>query len=245
MSKLRERLFQSYDGHYLRGNQWTGGDLSTQVYEQVIPEYEASYGEVVAGLPGGSAIVDVGCGVGFLLYWLHSRRQDSFKLNGVDCSASQLALARKALPDSIELLNADASDFLRTRKENFAAVFCTDVLEHIEGDDAMLELLEAARAALIPGGNFVCHVPNMANLVGSHSRYVDMTHVRGFTSRSLIQLLEAAGFKDCRILEKRAVDTSQLVRMRVEEILHYIIYRICGEGSERHFAKNLIGVGKA
>lgn len=210
-----------------------------------MPDYEASYRRIVSGLPKGSSAVDLGCGIGLLLFWLHHSRPGFLQLAGVDISEAQLARARKYLPKSIALVQEEAATFLRRNLRSFAAVFCTDILEHVETDDELLELLELARGSLLPGGLMICQVPNMANLGGTRSRYIDLTHSRGFTSSSLLQLLECAGFRESQIVKREAADTTQWLRTCVENIVHRAIYRICGVGDEQHFARNLIGTGKA
>lgn len=245
MNKLRRKLFEQYDAHYLRGNTLTNGTLSAAKYERYAPDYEASYESIVSELARGSRVVDLGCGIGFLLFWLESTRPGFFQLTGVDISEPQLALARKYLPATVTLVREEASDILGRSTQSFEAVFCTDVLEHIETEDELLHLLELVKGSLVPGGVFVCRVPNMANLASTHLRYIDVTHSRGFTDLSLLQLLECTGFRDCRIVRRKAADTSQWIRMSVEHLLHRVIYRICGVGDERHFGRMLIGTGKA
>ncbi|MFY9531128.1 MAG: class I SAM-dependent methyltransferase [Candidatus Acidiferrales bacterium] len=189
MNELQKRLCERYDGHYLRLNVLTSASLNVAKYEQHIPGYEASCGCIVSGLPTGTQILDIGCGVGFLLFWLqHSR--PIFELTGVDISERQLALAKKHLPEAITLLREEATLFLQHNPHSFAAMFCTDVLEHAETDDELLQLLEFAKESLLPGGFIICQVPRMANLTGMHSRYIDLTHSHGFTDLSLLQLLE-------------------------------------------------------
>jgi 2-polyprenyl-3-methyl-5-hydroxy-6-metoxy-1,4-benzoquinol methylase len=245
LNELRKRLFERYDAHYLRGNTLTNETLSAATYEEHVPDYEASYGHIVSELAKGSRVLDLGCGIGFLLFWLESTRPGSFYLTGVDVSEPQLALARRYLPSAIALAREEAAMFLEGSARSFNAVFCTDVLEHIETEDELLHLLELVKGSLVPGGIFVCQVPNMANLASTHLRYIDLTHARGFTDLSLLQLLECAGFRECRIVRRRAADITQWIRMTVEHLLHRVIYRICGIGDERHFGKVLIGTGKA
>ncbi len=245
LNKLRKRLFECYDTHYLRANVLTSASLNASKYEQHMPDYEAAYGRIISELPRGSRVLDIGCGVGFLLFWLQHSRPGFFQLTGVDISERQLALARKNLPDAIRLVREEATLFLEHNPRSFAAVFCTDLLEHAETDDELLQLLELAKESLLLGGSIVCQVPNMANLTGMHSRYIDLTHSRGFTDLSLIQLLESTGFRECQIRKRRAADTTQWVRMSIENCVHRAIYRICGVGDERHFQRTLIGTGKA
>ncbi|ERP30718.1 hypothetical protein CALK_2461 [Chitinivibrio alkaliphilus ACht1] len=70
-----------------------------------------------------------------------------------------------------------------------------DVFEHIPVDEAenMLSLL---KNALVPGGTLVLRVPNMSNILGAYSRFIDITHVTGYTEESLQQLLTLAGFRN-------------------------------------------------
>lgn len=244
MNKLRQRLFEQYDEHYCRGNALDGA-INGAYFERCVPDYEASFGSVVSSVPEGAAIADVGCGMGFLLYWLHKTRPNRFRLFGVDISAAQLAAARIQLQQGVSLQEGEAEAFLKAHPKSFHLIFCTDLLEHIENEDEMLELVEYARDALVPGGSFVCRVPNMANLISPQLRYVDLTHRRGFTSLSLLQLLEAAGLSQCSILEPKAADAGQWVRMTAERLVHRVVYRLCGVGNERHFSRMLMGVGKA
>jgi SAM-dependent methyltransferase len=245
LSELRRRLFERYDAHYLRGNALTNETLSAARYEEHVPDYEASYGSIVSEVEKGSRVIDLGCGIGFLLFWLESTRPGFFQLTGVDISEPQLALARKYLPATVTLVREEATAFLEGSGQSLGAVFCTDVLEHIETEDELLRLLELVKSSLLPGGVFVCQVPNMANLASTHLRYIDLTHRRGFTDLSLLQLLECAGFRECRIVTRKAADATQWIRMSVEHLLHRAIYKICGVGDERHFGRMLIGTGKA
>lgn len=244
MSKLRKRLFEQYDQHYLRGNVLQKDKVDSAVYESHVADYECEYGSALRQAPQNAPIVDLGCGMGLLLYWLHRTRSGQFSFVGVEHSEAQLNFARKNIPAGVKFFEEDGAAYLRKNPGRFSAVFCTDVLEHVEGDDELLELLELSRAALLPGGLFICRVPNMANLAGSHLRYIDMTHCRGFTTASLIQLLEGVGFSKVWIQRRESADPSQWLRMRIEHWLHWMVFRICGVGNEKHFGRTIVGVGQ-
>jgi 2-polyprenyl-3-methyl-5-hydroxy-6-metoxy-1,4-benzoquinol methylase len=245
MNKLRQTLYESYDAHFLRAKILPGNSLSAADYRQHLSDYETCYGDIVSELPNGSRLLDLGCGTGFLLFWLAHNRPGFFQVTGVDFCEGQLALARKHLPADVALVREEATAFLERNASSFAAVFCTHMLEHIETDDELLRLLELVKSSLVPGGLFICEVPNMANLTSMQIRYIDLTHSRGFTSLSLLQLLESVRFRECEIVKRKAADTSQWVRMSVETLVHRVVYRICGAGDERHFHRILIGMGKA
>jgi 2-polyprenyl-3-methyl-5-hydroxy-6-metoxy-1,4-benzoquinol methylase len=245
LNKLRRKLFEQYDVHYLRGNTLTNESLTAEAFQKNVPDYEASYGTIVSEISKGSGVLDLGCGIGFLLFWLESTRPGLFQLTGVDVSEPQLALARKFLPATTTLVREEARAFLERGAGPFSAIFCVDVLEHVETEDELLHLLELVKRSLLSGGLFVCRVPNMANLTSTHLRYIDVTHSRGFTDLSLMQLLECVGFRECQIVRRKAADTTQGIRMSVEHVLHRLIYKICGVENERHFGRMLIGTGKA
>jgi len=210
-----------------------------------MPEYEASMREPLSALPSSSRILDIGCGVGFLLFWLERSNGDRFQLTGVDVSPAQLSLARKYLPNRVMLIEQDAANFLGNKQRAFDAVFCTDILEHVESDNELLELMELIKNSLEPSGMVICQVPNMANLTSLQLRYIDLTHTRGFTGASLIQLLECSGFQECHVVARPASHLTQWLRMCVEKLMHRAIYRICGVATERHFHRSIIAVGRA
>ena len=244
MNRLRQALFDQYDQHYLRGNALRKETVNAAEYERHMANYECEFASVLKRAPQDAPIVDIGCGMGFLLYWLSRTRSQQFSLVGVEFSEAQLAFARENLPPNVEIVKNSGTAYLRDHPGRFSIVFCTDVLEHLENDDELLEMLETSRAALLPGGLFVCRVPNMANLAGPQLRYIDITHTRGFTSSSLLQLLEGVGFSKVWIEPRRAEDTSQWLRMRIEHWLHFVVFRICGVATESHFGRTISAVGQ-
>jgi SAM-dependent methyltransferase len=237
MSYLRDRLIEQYAEFYARVN-------SNIDPRSVKPRYQKTmqlmYGDLVSSLPSGSKVLDLGCGTGFLLNWLS--QQPGIVPVGVDSSKSQSEIARRSLP-GMEIYCRDGLDFLREHPDTFSGIFCTDLLEHIPGKDLCLEWVEAAASALKSGGFFYCRVPNAANLTGSYSRYMDLTHERSFTSTSLLQLLEASGLQNCRIMPIRTAHLSGRLRLLIEAVLHRTIFLICGRGMERVFTSNVCAVG--
>jgi len=234
---LRQILNDKYAAHYARVN--------TIIEPAKLPPYrlrayELMYGKLVEILPHGSKVLDLGCGTGQLLYWLYSH--SNLNPVGVDSSRGQIEAVRKALPN-VSVFCEDGLEFLKKNRESFAGAFCFDVVEHISSEDLCLEWLEAARDALAPDGFLVCRVPNAASLISCHTRYMDLTHERLFTSSSLLQLLDAAGFVDCRIIPIQEAGFLRKFRLLAEHILHWSVFLICGRSTERVFSRNLSAVG--
>jgi 2-polyprenyl-3-methyl-5-hydroxy-6-metoxy-1,4-benzoquinol methylase len=234
---LRDRLVETYAEHYRRVNESIDpGQLSPER----IRHMEVMYGELIRSLPISARVLDLGCGTGMLLSWL-GRRKDIVPV-GVDGSSSQVELAKRYLP-TVEIYCQDGLEFLRSHPQEFAGIFCTDVLEHIPGKDLLLAWVEAAAAALKPGGFFYCRSPNGANIISGYCRYRDLTHECSFTSTSMLQLLEAAGLRDCRILPIRGIDFSSRLRLSLERWFHRVVFRLCGEALEKVFTTNVCAVG--
>jgi 2-polyprenyl-3-methyl-5-hydroxy-6-metoxy-1,4-benzoquinol methylase len=237
MSSLHDAAIQQYTEHYARMNPTLDvGRFPRRSYRNM----EITYGPLVNRLAPGQAVVDVGCGVGFLLHWLAGK--SSLRLVGVDVSDSQARLARSAVSKA-EIICEDAVSFLGRKHAEFGAVFCMDMLEHLETDDQCFSLLQAVREALEPRGFLVCRVPNAANILGSYSRYIDITHHRSFTSHSLRQALTAAGFEDVRLIPTRSSTWLGKLRLGLEYALHRALFRLAGYTMEDTFAQNVIAVG--
>ena len=143
-------------------------------------------------------ILDIGCGWGTMLLslWATGYR----KLTGVDLSASMCAVAKKGLPPEIKIVCTDAVEFLKDKKECYELITIFDVVEHMRVEKA-IELLSVCHKALTVNGAVVIRVPNMANILAAYSRYMDVTHLVGYTEWSLFQLLDNAGFKEHRVIK--------------------------------------------
>lgn len=102
-----------------------------------------------------NAIIDIGCGVGDLLLEAR-RRKPNATLFGCDFSPAAIEHAREALPDAdIRELHFDKT--LDYKSNAFDLVLCTDVLEHLEYPEAIIEELVRICA---PGGAVVLVIPD-------------------------------------------------------------------------------------
>lgn len=147
--------------------------------------YQADY---VRWFAPGARVVDIGCGEGVFLDLLREQGRHAV---GVDASPSEVALARAR---GHEVHEDDAVAFLRAHPGGFDGVFCAHVIEHLP-PAAAVAFLDAARAALAPGGVLALITPDPADLeVWTERFWLDLTHVRPYPRVLLVAMLEALGF---------------------------------------------------
>jgi 2-polyprenyl-3-methyl-5-hydroxy-6-metoxy-1,4-benzoquinol methylase len=138
-----------------------------------------------------AAMLDIGCGMGFLVSAL--LRHGYTEISGIDLDEGQVSLCQKnKLPchkvdDSIE--------WLRDRHAKYSVIFCMDVIEHIP-ISAQVEFIEVLSGALEPGGLLICTVPNANASLGGRWRYIDYTHTISFTEISMEYLLAHGNFSE-------------------------------------------------
>lgn len=179
-----------------------------------------------------ASILDVGCGWGHTLMRLMTAGYRV--LTGIDVSPGQIALARAALPAEISLVCSDAVEFLEKHSGEYDLITLFDVIEHMSPQQGE-KLLRTMAHALKEAGLVVIRTPNMANLLGTYTRHIDMTHVTGYTEWSLAQLLEAAGFAECCVVREES-DTrfwrwyapwrGFALRARLIAVLHRLIFAL-------------------
>ncbi len=134
---------------------------------------------------GDLDVADLGCGTGLAAPVL---RRLARRLDGVDLSPAMVAKAReRGLYD--DLAEGDLVDFLAARPGGYDLVAAADVLVYL-GD--LRPVMEAAFAALRPGGAFAFTVERAADgvatyLLGAKSRYA---HSRAY----IAQAADQAGF---------------------------------------------------
>ncbi|HEV8065545.1 MAG TPA: class I SAM-dependent methyltransferase [Acidimicrobiales bacterium] len=195
-------------------------DPTTPLYVGAEP---ARYqGEMLAALAckaGGSLrVLDLGCGDGstaLAVLAACSANGSNVRIVGVDWSSVALQRARRngfavarASVESPGLPVADAS---------VDVVLMSEMIEHLVDTD---QALSEARRTLVPGGTLVCSTPNLAawynrvllaagvqpaftevSLKGIYGRpgHEVVGHLRIFTKRALVGLLEANGFGEVTV----------------------------------------------
>jgi O-antigen chain-terminating methyltransferase len=151
---------------------------------------------VDAGLGTSEApVLDLGCGRG---EWLEVLKDHGLRARGADTNRTMLAYCRTL---GLDVVESDALACLReTPAASLGAVTGFHIVEHLSLPYLVSLLKETART-LRPGGIAIFETPNPENvLVGSHTFYLDPTHVNPLPSATLRFFVEATGLRDVEIV---------------------------------------------
>jgi 2-polyprenyl-6-hydroxyphenyl methylase/3-demethylubiquinone-9 3-methyltransferase len=149
-------------------------------------------------LPVGAQVLDAGCGNGEFLLFLSEL---GYKVSGFELSPAATLKARAIVPDA-RLATGSLERGMPFAPGFFAAVWCSEVLEHLfDVHTAMSEL----NRVLVPGGLLALTVPYhgliknvMIALAGFERHYNPyLSHVRFFTRKTLGICLANSGFSVC------------------------------------------------
>jgi SAM-dependent methyltransferase len=143
--------------------------------------------------PERGSLLDVGCYAGLCL---EEARKRGYSVEGMELSRWALGVARSKGLTVHRLAITEAGVLGRS----FDTVAAFDVLEHLADPFGSAVIL---RSLLREGGCFVATVPDMgmwhARLLGERHWLVMLMHFQYFRRRSLMCLLERAGFSRVRI----------------------------------------------
>ena len=234
MDEVKSRLAPTMASH-LRRLQTLPDEATAVRY------YQRNHLRFLQDLPPG-AILDVGCGLGdFLAFAAANLDREAL---GLDLSAENVAACRDR---GLNAQQADVLDLLGRDERNYAAIVLNDVLEHFEKDD-LLRLLELLHRRLCPDGRLIVKVPNMANpLTATRARFADFSHALGFTEQSIVQVLEATGFRqvhlapvDIYVTRNPVLNLVARAAVGVQHFAWRVLYRLNGVTTTRILTKSLM-----
>jgi cyclopropane fatty-acyl-phospholipid synthase-like methyltransferase len=139
-------------------------------------------------------ILDIGCGMGFLLNAL--KGAGYINISGIDVDEHQVMSCRKKGLDVTR--TSDTAGFLEEHAGEFDVITAFDVLEHIPPDH-QIAFVRSVSTALKTKGVFMATVPNATSALASRNRYIDYTHHVLFTEVSLDFVLYNGGFRNIGI----------------------------------------------
>lgn len=224
-----------YEQHFERINP---NGFSEGAYQGTLPYLRQ---DIAPLLPADreNKILEIGTGHGHLIHFLADERYT--RIFGIDVNEPMLREVFKRNAHQVEAMEAaDALDYLPRHKKFFDCIVMLDVIEHFSIDDAR-RVLRAASDALKDGGRLILRTPNMANLLGGYSRYMDLTHLHGYTEWSLIHLLEQCKLPGAQTFIPNAfASTRHKLLYRINAYLHKMLYRLNDRAEPRCYGKNVV-----
>lgn len=169
---------------------------------------DTSWGKLLALIPEGGRVLDVGCAFGLFSAAIKQRRRCA--VVGIEIDPGMAAAARQHCD---EVLQGDALQIVPSLPRDFDVVIAADVLEHLPDPSAMLQAL---RGVLKSGGALLASIPNIthASIVlelargrfpRSREGLLDETHIRFWGEAELLQLFCEAGFA-ARVADRVRMD---------------------------------------
>ena len=141
-------------------------------------------------------ILDLGCGRG---EWLELLREAGLQARGIDRNEIVIEYCKSA---GLDVVHGDALSCLRALPDaSLGALTSFHMIEHLPFD-VILSLIDEALRALKTGGILILETPNPQNiLVGSHTFYLDPTHLKPLPSAMVRFFVEARGFCNVQVRE--------------------------------------------
>lgn len=189
--------------------------------------YANARADIVAALPRPlGSVLDVGCGAGGVGPEL--RAAGAARLTGIEMEPAAAEQAR-AVYDEVH--TGTVEDALPSLRGPFDTILCLDVLEHMVDPAAVVREL---RGVIADAGWLQVSVPNARHLslvrdLVFHGTFGytdwghrDSTHLRWFTRRDMVELLQATGWRVERVSHPalgRSRGLDRLTRGRSTEFL--------------------------
>lgn len=187
MAEFKKRIYDRYITVHTEG---LYGSNTLQRIETHFKSWQHYYGPL---LPENklAKILDIGCGDGSFVYWLHQLGYQN--ACGIDVSPEQIDKGKALGIDN--LVCEDLFSYLNKSKEAFDYIIARDVVEHFTRD-AVFQLLDAVYSNLSLNGQFLVQVPNGEGIYYTSIYWGDYTHEMAYTESSLRQITRTTGFTD-------------------------------------------------
>jgi len=191
MTDVRPALYDRYVSTFKQENeQLTPTDLA-HYYQWC----DRRYFPFLKELPKNATILELGCGHGRILNYLH---QKGFtKVRGIDISNEQIMLAKE---HGLNAEREDVFEYLGGSTEKYDCIIAIDFFEHFTKEELM-RLVHMIKSALRPNGLLLVQTVNGEGLFPRQIIYGDITHMTVLTPGSMSQLLRGVGFRQIEFAE--------------------------------------------
>ncbi len=159
--------------------------------ELLIRDRQRVYLDVVANR---GPVVDLGCGRGEMLELL---TKVGIEARGVDLDEAMVDHARA---NGANVDHGDALEFLVKQEDgSLGAIFSAQFIEHLPAG-LLPELLEIARAKLVPDGVFIAETVNPHSPRALKAFWIDPTHQHPLFPETMLALCRLTGFEEGQIM---------------------------------------------
>lgn len=163
------------------------------------------------------SILDVGCGNGRL-----SQGLSKFgRVTGLDLASRAIEEARKNFPD-VRFINGDVTDpiIIKNLQEKFNIVVCSEVIEHVDNQDALLEHI---KDLVEVGGYLILTTPN-----GKwYDQYFQKGRIKSdqpfenwLSKKDLVDKIYQVGFQS--IVKRKTFRSEWIFKFQTRGFLHLI-----------------------
>ena len=166
---------------------------------EVLEHQEEALSKIVAKVPRGALVLDIGCGSGMMGRYLAEHSE--CVVDGVDIDPQAVELAR-AKYRKVGVFNLEHDSLLTMfASEAYDCIVMADVIEHIVHPE---QLFEDVKKLLKPDGVLLFSIPNITHLAAGlelvlgkfdyqNSGLLDATHVRFYSRESFVAKLASSG----------------------------------------------------
>lgn len=236
---FRKELYRKYNSTYKVHT----SDFDPKSISKMWKWFDHKYLPLISSYPKDSAILELGCGRGYMLEYL--RNHGFINLKGIDISEEQVKIAKEK---EIDVEVVDVMEYLKKDKAKFKVIIALDFVEHFHKEE-LSALFNGIFNNLEYGGVFFFHTPNGQTILSPNLIYGDLTHLTIFTPNSALQLLRAVGFKEISFYEAGPVSKNlngfiRLLTWKTIKFLHNCIRLIETGSMEKILTQNFIAVAK-
>jgi len=184
-----------YTDHYFSTHPGIQNEFDQSYYNYSDKQLDKVYGNFLPKQINDA--IDIGCGLGAMLHYLINK-YDCKNVIGIDISNEAIEYCKKNITNKV--YNIDIEGLVSSHEAMYDLVFMNDVLEHFDKDDGLKYLKLIKKNIVRKGGMLVVTVPNMGNPFAQNDMWHDFTHLSGYNSNSLEQVLKLAGFDDINVI---------------------------------------------
>jgi 2-polyprenyl-3-methyl-5-hydroxy-6-metoxy-1,4-benzoquinol methylase len=206
MDKFKKIIYDNYVSNH---NKNLYGEKSIAKIVAYFPACQHYYGRHLP-TDKNAAILDIGCGDGGFVYWLH--HLEYANAGGIDISQEQIEQGQRL--GIKNLRQADLIQFLINNTKQYDFIIARDVIEHFTRDE-VFEILALVNKNLKAGGRFVMQVPNGQGLYYTSIFYGDYTHEMAYTTSSVNQVILNTGFRKSACYPTGPVPTGLVATIRL------------------------------